>query len=174
SQADSSTTRQHGGTGLGLTICRQLVQMMGGRIWLESEPGCGTTIYFTAWFETQRVTAGKAVETPPPPGLNALIIDDNGGNRAIIRGYMDKLGIRSVALESGAAGLAAMEQNVFDLLLVDLGMPEMDGLDVVRRVKSRWPEGRTRIVMLSPLGASGDVAQCRDLGVDARLSKPIV
>ena len=87
---------------------------------------------------------------------------------------MDKLGIRSVALESGPAGLAAMEQTVFDLLLVDLGMPEMDGLEVVRRVKRRWPEGCTRIVMLSPLGASGDVAQCRDLGVDARLSKPIV
>src|SRR5262249_21657212 len=140
-QADSSTSRKYGGTGLGLTISQQLVTLMDGRIWVESEVGKGSTFRFNARFGLAREAAERRVVRPISlHELPVLVVDDNATNRRIFEEMLRNWGMRPVVADSGQAALAALERAAeagepFPLVLLDGHMPEMDGFAVASQVR---------------------------------------
>jgi two-component system sensor histidine kinase/response regulator len=180
SQADSSTTRNYGGTGLGLSISARLVEMMGGRMWVESEVGRGSEFHFTA----RMGTSEKAIEvgTIAPPeilrGVKVLVADDNRTNRRILEGMLKRWGMNSTAVATGEDALTALSTSLqagepYGLVLTDMHMPKMDGFGLIERIRQR-PELSTAIIMmLTSAGHRGEAVRCQDLGVAAYLLKPI-
>jgi two-component system, sensor histidine kinase and response regulator len=179
-QADSSTTRQYGGTGLGLAISSQLVALMGGRLWVDSRAGEGSTFHFLVRFGHGR-DQGAAM---PPPELipwrdvPALIVDDNATNRRILTETLRHWHLRPTAVGNGQAALAALAQaqragESYGLMLVDAQMPDMDGLALVERLGHLACVSGATIVMLPPARQQGDIARCQALGVAACLTKPV-
>ncbi len=177
SQADGSTTRKYGGTGLGLTISKRLVEMMGGQIWLESEPGCGATFYFA-------IPVERGVGEPKPDAalqyrallkIPVLVVDDNATNRRLLADRLTGWGMRPVLADSGTSALALLEScnQPFGLILTDVHMPEMDGFHLVARIKTLPHMKTTAILMLTSGSMPGDAARCRELGVNAYLTKPV-
>jgi PAS domain S-box-containing protein len=182
SQADTSTTREYGGTGLGLTICRRLVGLMNGRIWVESELGKGSEFHLTVDLEPGAKVSGSgsagSAQYGVLKGTNVLVVDDNRTNRRILEGLLTNWGMKSTLASDGESALAALQAaredgHPFQLILSDMHMPKMDGFALIERVE-RDPISKTpAIMMLTSGGHRNDVARCEDLGVAAYLLKPI-
>jgi two-component system sensor histidine kinase/response regulator len=177
-QADSSTTRKYGGTGLGLTISAQLVGLMGGKIWVESEAGKGSTFYFTVQVgQEDTELPSEPVDVPQFAGVSILVVDDNATNRHILEGAVLRWKMVPTAVESAAAAMQALQQahdsgTQLPLVLTDAHMPGVDGFGLVEAIRKNPSFSNVKIVMLTSGGKRGDAARCQSLGIAAYLSKP--
>jgi len=179
-QADTSTTRKYGGTGLGLAICAQLAELMGGRVWVESEVGRGSTFHFTVQFKLQDGSAQKPAAISPVKlqGLPVLVVDDNATNRRILEEMISNWRMKPVAAPNGAAALKAMkraraEGNPFQVVLLDGHMPEMDGFEVAAKVKKDPHLKHATVILLTSAGRREDLTRAKALGAAAALTKPV-
>ncbi len=179
SQADSSTTKRYGGAGLGLAISKQLVEMMGGQIGCESQPGQGSRFWFTA-------TLGKSQEAPAPvesapeprvecrAGGHILLAEDNEINRLIALRLLERAGYRARAVANGRLAVAEVLSGTFDAVLMDVHMPEMDGFEATAEIR-RAENGcrRTPVIALTARAMAGDRERCLEAGMDDYLTKPV-
>jgi signal transduction histidine kinase/CheY-like chemotaxis protein len=181
SQADSSTTRKYGGTGLGLTISTRLVHMMSGKIWVESEVGRGSQFHFTAQLGAADAKEIKVGTIAPPEllqGVKVLVVDDNRTNRRILEGMLMRWQMKPTLVEGGKEALAQLSAareagDPYGLILTDMHMPDMDGFTLVEQIRKRPEVSTATIMMLTSAGHRGDAARCQELGVSAYLLKPI-
>lgn len=181
-QADASTTRRYGGTGLGLTICRELVEQMGGSIWLDSKEGEGTTVAFE--LPVSLVAVPMEGDSAPDDRVPAqsigegtvLVVEDHPQNRFVLAEQMRMLGVRAVLVSDGPAALRAIEDPAIRIVLMDCQMPDMDGYEATRRIRQREAQqGLSRMPVIAISAATDDEHRQRmaDCGMDGALPKPL-
>ncbi len=181
SQADTSATRKYGGTGLGLAISTSFVEMMGGKIWVESGSGTGTRFHFTARLGVavaQAVKVGMMAPLEMLRGVKVLVVDDNRTNLGILEGMLKRWQMKPTSVEGAEKALAqlavAFEGGVpYGLILTDMHMPMMDGFGLVERIRQSPHLATATIMMLTSAGHRGDAARCQELGITAYLLKPV-
>ena len=182
SQIDSSIARKYGGTGLGLAISKRLAEMMQGKMWVESEVGRGSTFHFT--IQVEPVLCGPIdivqPETLPTSdrqgyldhSLTILLAEDNLVNQIVTKKMLDKLGYRAEVAANGKEVLQALEARDYDVIFMDVQMPEMDGLEATKEIRQRWPEGGPKIIAMTASALKGDREECLAAGMDGYISKP--
>ncbi|MCU1256438.1 MAG: domain S-box [Candidatus Angelobacter sp.] len=180
-QADNSTTRVYGGTGLGLTISSRLVEMMGGSIWVESEPTQGSRFHFTARLALNKAAQPKQeqLNSSALRGIPVLVVDDNATNRRILYEILTRWDMKATCCDSGFSALPALEEAArknqpFRLVLMDGHMPGMDGFEVINQIRKNPKLQGVTIMMLTSAQQLNDAKRCRDLGVSQYLIKPIL
>ncbi len=179
-QADGSTTREYGGTGLGLTVSARLVEMMKGRLWVESEVDRGSVFHFTVYFSLATEPAPRSIhlETSIIKDLSAMVVDDNSTNRRILEEILKSWGMRPTSAADGKTALKLMKQaqssgSPFRIALIDYMMPGMDGFQLVEKIKDDPDLAHPIMIILTSAGQRGHAARCLELGISAYLLKPI-
>ncbi|VVB66940.1 Methanogenesis regulatory histidine kinase FilI [uncultured archaeon] len=178
-QVDASTTRKYGGTGLGLAISKRLVELMDGKIWVESDVGKGSAFHFTIRVEP---TVVKPVDVKRPGypdlthhidhDLHILLAEDNTVNQMVIQKMLNKLGYKADVVANGIEVLQALERQTYDVILMDVLMPEMNGLEATKVIRQKWPEG-PRIIAMTAVVLMGDREMCVAAGMDGYISRPM-
>jgi CheY-like chemotaxis protein/HPt (histidine-containing phosphotransfer) domain-containing protein len=177
-QMDGSISRRFGGSGLGLAICRRLVEMMDGTITVESSPGMGSTFHFGVSLKLADATPLVSAEPPEKPlaqpALRVLLAEDNATNRLVALGILKRLGHHADAVGDGKEAIAALALAPYDLILMDVMMPEMDGLTATRQIRKAETAGnRVTIIGLTAGSSEESLAACLEAGMDAVTTKPV-